>query len=298
MYKPVIAVTVGDPSGIGPEIVKKAVSSKAILKVCKPVVIGTSKGYVAGKHTKNSDKAAISFIDKSLDLLRLGEADALVTAPVSKSAFGDIGGHTEYISKLFLVKKFEMLMLAEELKVLLLTRHIPLKDVVKNLNAKKILESIVFTSNFIKEKFNIKNPEIAVCGLNPHCGDNGLVGKEEQEIIIPALKKLKKYGFNIKGPVNPEIAFKKNKYDFIVCMYHDQAMLPLKILKPNNIVNLTVGLPFIRTSPGHGTGYDIAGKGRANPKSMIEAIKLACRLTENAPSPDAWHRGIRAAKQF
>ncbi|MEW6557241.1 MAG: 4-hydroxythreonine-4-phosphate dehydrogenase PdxA [Elusimicrobiota bacterium] len=280
MSKPTIVITVGDPAGIGPEIVKKTVSQKSVLKICNPVVIGSSKNFVPGKHSKKSDVAAVSFLNKAVELVKNGEADAIITAPVSKSAFGRIGGHTEFLANRFGLKNVEMLMVADNIKVLLLTRHIPLKDVSKNISTKKIAETTIYVCDFIKQFFRIKNPKIVICGLNPHCADNGLIGNDEKQKIIPAIQILKKNGFNVTGPVNPEIAFLSKNSDLIVCMYHDQAMLPLKILQPDKIVNVTVGLPFIRTSPGHGTAYDIAGKGIANPSAMIEAIKLAAFLTE------------------
>ncbi|MBI5574013.1 MAG: 4-hydroxythreonine-4-phosphate dehydrogenase PdxA [Elusimicrobia bacterium] len=325
MIKPAIAITIGDPAGIGPEIVKKATSDKSVLKICRPIVIGTSINFVQGFPTRKSDKAAVSFLIRALKLVNpvrnpaLRDAisnkvknkgykpcvisarsemktkfhfthsldnkkvDAIVTAPVSKSAFTPFGvaGHTEFLAKKTDSKNVEMLMVSVDKKVLLLTRHIPLKDVSKNISKEKIVKSVIFVAEFIKEKFKIKVPRIVVCGLNPHCGDNGLIGAEEKKKIIPAIKSLIKRGLDVAGPVNPETAFLDTKSDLIVCMYHDQAMLPLKLLNPDKIVNVTVGLPFIRTSPGHGTAYNIAGKNKANPQPMIEAIKLACHLTKN-----------------
>ncbi|MFA5779023.1 MAG: 4-hydroxythreonine-4-phosphate dehydrogenase PdxA [Elusimicrobiota bacterium] len=315
MSKPAIAITLGDPTGIGPEIVKKAISDKSVIKICKPIVIGTSrvgqplaeKNFISGKPSRKSDKAAISFLIRALKLVKNKgykpcvisarsemktsshftrsldnkKVDAIVTAPVSKSAFGKSGGHTEFLAKKTASKNVEMLMVSVDRKVLLLTRHIPLKDVSENISKEKIVKSISSVCEFIKKYFKIKKPKIIVCGLNPHCGDNGLVGDEEKKKIIPAIKILKKRGYDVTGPVNPEVAFLDMKSDLIVCMYHDQAMLPLKLLNPDKIVNVTVGLPFIRTSPGHGTAYDIAGKNKANPQPMIEAIKLACLLTKS-----------------
>lgn len=306
MTKPTIAITIGDPTGIGPEIVKKAISDKSVLKICRPVVIGTSTKFVQGFPTRKSDKAAISFLIRALKLIKNKgykpcvinarsemktkfhfthsldnkKVDAIVTAPASKSAFGKSGGHTEFLAKKTASKNVEMLMVSEDKKVLLLTRHIPLKDVPKNISKEKIVKSISSVCEFIEKYFKIKKPKIIVCGLNPHCGDNGLVGDEEKKTIIPAIKILKKRGLDVTGPVNPELAFLDMKSDLIVCMYHDQAMLPLKLLNPDKIVNVTIGLPFIRTSPGHGTAYNIAGKNKANPQPMIEAIKLACHLTK------------------
>ena len=281
MIKPAIAITVGDPSGIGPEVVRKAISDKSVSKICRPIIIGTSAGFIPGKPSGKSNKSAVNSLFKAIQFIKNKTADAIVTAPVSKSVFGHVGGHTEFFAKITGTENVEMLMVAGNIKVLILTRHMPIKDVSKNINTCKIVKSIAIVNSFLKSKFGIKEPKIVVCGLNPHCGDNGLSGNEEKETIIPAIKKLKKISLDITGPMNPEIAFAGKRYDLIVCMYHDQAMIPLKLLKPSNIVNVTIGLPFIRTSPGHGTAYDIAGKGIANPQPMIEAIKLACYLTKN-----------------
>ena len=287
MNKPTIVVTLGDPAGIGPEIVKKAVRNKSVLKICNPMVIGNSENFTCGKPSHRSGSAAISFLVKALDFVYHGKCchntsvGAVVTAPVTKNAFTPfgVGGHTEFLAKKTDSKNVEMLMIAGDKKVLLITRHIPIRDVSKNISKAKIVKSTLLICDFLKEKYNIIKPHIIVCGLNPHCSDNGLVGNEENREIIPAINILTKSGFDVLGPVNPEVAFRA-KSDLIVCMYHDQAMLPLKILKPNEIVNVTVGLPFIRTSPGHGTAFDIAGKNKANPRPMIEAIKLAAYLAK------------------
>lgn len=282
--KPVIAVTVGDPAGIGPEIVKKAASDRSVRSMCVPLTIGSSRGFTAARPSPASGRAAVKFLKEAVKLIKKGEAAALVTAPAPKSSFGRLGGHTEYLAKATGAKHVEMLMIAGNLRVLLLTRHIPLSAAGKSLSVKKIVESVEFAGIYVKKYFlkASRAPKIAVCGLNPHLSDGGLAGTEEINIIAPAVKILKKRGIDAEGPCLAETAFKDGgkKFDLIVCMYHDQGMLPLKLLKPEKIVNLTVGLPFIRTSPGHGTAYDIAGWGKADPRPMIEAVKLACHLTK------------------
>ena len=279
--KPVIAITVGDPAGIGPEIAKKAASDKSVLSLCKPVVIGSCDGFTPAKPSPASGKAAIDFLLEAVSLLKNKSADALVTAPATKSSFGVLGGYTEYLAKLTGTKHVEMLMIAGKIRVLLLTRHIPLKTVSGHISAKKIIKAAEFSGTYIKKYFLdiSSSPKIAICGLNPHLSDNGLAGTEEKNIIAPAIEALRKNGIDAEGPYLAEKVFGagKNDFDLIICLYHDQGMLPLKIIAPEKIVNLTIGLPFIRTSPGHGTAFDIAGKGIADPQPMIEAIKLACR---------------------
>jgi len=281
--KPVIAITVGDPAGIGPEIVKKSVSDKSVLEICTPRVIGSCSGFIPSQPSPASNKAATIFLQEAVVLLKKKTADALVTAPAPKSCFGNLGGHTEYLAKITHTKHVEMLMIAGDLRVLLLTRHIPLSSVGRHLSTKKIVEAAEFAGSYIKKNFlkNSRAPRIAICGLNPHLSDGGLAGSEENKIIIPAIKVLKEKGIDANGLFLAEKVFGtgRENFDLIMCMYHDQGMIPLKLLVPSRIVNLTIGLPFIRTSPGHGTAYDIAGQGKADPRPMIEAIKLACLLT-------------------
>jgi 4-hydroxythreonine-4-phosphate dehydrogenase len=174
-----------------------------------------------------------------------------------------------------------MMLVGGNLRVVLVTRHIPLKNVVKELTKQKVLTAIELAHNAGKY-FNIPNPKITVCGLNPHSGESGTMGKEEIQTIIPAIKKSKKAGINVTGPYASDTIFYKaikGHYDFVIAMYHDQGLIPLKTLYFDEGVNVTLGLPFVRTSPDHGTAYDIAGKGIANSKSMEEAIKLAAKMS-------------------
>jgi len=283
--KPVIAITAGDPAGIGPEIAEKAARNRAVTSACVPLIIGGAAGFIPSRPSPASGRAAVRFLDEALALLADKKADALVTAPAPKASFGKIGGHTEYLSKATGAKRVEMLMIAGGLRVLLLTRHIPLKDVSGEISVKKIADAAEQAGNYVRKYFlqNSRPPRIAVCGLNPHLSDGGLAGSEEKKIIAPAVEKLAEKGMCASGPLLAETVFGSGgkNFDLIVCMYHDQGMLPLKLIAPSKIVNLTIGLPFVRTSPGHGTAYDIAGKGIADPRPMIEAVKLACRLVKN-----------------
>ena len=214
--------------------------------------------------------------------------DALVTAPINKEAASGVGfgfpGHTEYLASLTDTKEFAMMMIAEPLRITLVTRHIPLADVAKSITENGIIQAVILTRDVLKSRFKIKSPAIAVCGLNPHAGESGVIGNEEKDIIRPAVSRLQKKFKGIRGPIPADAVFYsayKGGYDAVICMYHDQGLIPLKMTSRDKGVNMTLGLPFIRTSPDHGTAYDIAGKGIADPSSMMEAIKLAVLLSKN-----------------
>lgn len=308
-----VGITMGDPSGIGPEIIAKAVGKLKGLaefvvigdkwvfnKVTKsPVHQVTSKnfidldnvkhkGFTFGKVSAEYGRASMQYLDKAMELIRNKEIDCLVTAPISKEAINLAGfhysGHTEYLAQKTNSKNSVMMLLNEKLKFSLLTQHIPLKDVALNLNQDKIRSVVFITRAALKKLFGIKNPRIVVLGLNPHGSDNGLIGGEENTVIKPAVEKLKTKLRNIYGPIGADVAIaraSKNDYDCIVAMYHDQALIPLKLLADYTGVNITLGLPFIRTSPLHGTAFDIAGKNKASPASLIASIKLALQCTLN-----------------
>jgi len=282
--KPVIAITIGDSAGIGLEIIKKALAhqdnSKALFLVigekvkCKPGVVSAASG-----------KAAIGCIKTAVDLIKRGKADALVTAPINKEAAGLAGfkfpGHTEYLAYLTGTKKFAMMLAVDKLRVVLATRHIALKDVAKRLNSRQIYDAIILANAALKKYFRIKTPKIAVCALNPHAGENGLFSDEEKRIIMPAIRNAARTIKNITGPMAADALFYRayrGEFDAEIAMYHDQGLIPLKMAGRDSAVNITLGLPFIRTSPAHGTAFDIAGKGIADPSSMIEAIKLAIKM--------------------
>jgi 4-hydroxythreonine-4-phosphate dehydrogenase len=229
---------------------------------------------------------SIHNLDRALAILAKNEADALVTAPVNKASvraagFSDFEGHTEYLACATLTKDYEMVFIGQKLKVALVTRHIALENVPKALSTEKIYKIIELTHGAMIKYFSMPNPKIGVCGLNPHAGESGLFGREEKEIIGPAVKKAARLSKNIFGPLPSDVVFydaKNGKYDVVIAMYHDQGLIPFKMLHFKDGVNVTLGLPFIRTSPDHGTAMDIAGKGIADPSSMIEAIRLAALL--------------------
>ena len=237
-----------------------------------------------GKRGDSGDP--LRYIDCAVSLIQKKMASAVVTAPVNKEAISRSGvrfvGHTEYIAGLTRTAKYAMMFVAGTLKVTLVTRHIPLKDVGKAVTKAKIKDAISLTHDFLRDRMNIKKPVIGVCALNPHAGEGGLIGTEEINVIIPAIKSAERALGNIKGPIPADSAFgllAKGRVDCLISMYHDQAMIPLKTIAREECVNVTLGLPFIRTSPAHGTAYDIAWKGIADPSSMKAAVRLAIELT-------------------
>jgi 4-hydroxythreonine-4-phosphate dehydrogenase len=215
-----------------------------------------------------------------------GEVDAVVTAPISKEAAQKAGlrfpGHTEFLAHLTGTKDFAMMLGGEKLKVVLVTIHQALADVPKLLTGKKILKTIRVTDRAFKTYFGVKRPRIAVCGLNPHAGEAGLFGMEEKKIIAPAVKRAKALGIEVTGPLPADTVFyraaRKGAFDCVVCMYHDQGLGPMKLLHFDDGVNVTLGLPIIRTSVDHGTAYDIAWKGKASATSLIAAILCAADM--------------------
>ena len=277
----------GDPSGIGPEVVLKALASPKVRGLADFLIIGESivaKG--SARDAARYGKMSIEYIDAALELLAAGKADALVTGPVNKysvraAGIGDFQGHTEYLARRTGTKKFAMMFVGKSLKVTLATRHLPLKAVPEELTSGIVYDAIALTYKALAGYFRIKRPRIAVCGLNPHAGEGGAFGDEDKRVVAPAIKKASSLCKNIYGPLPADTVFHDSlnkRYDAVIAMYHDQGLVPFKMLYFDSGVNLTLGLPFIRTSPDHGTAFDIAGKGIADPGSMIEAIRLACRL--------------------
>jgi 4-hydroxythreonine-4-phosphate dehydrogenase len=223
----------------------------------------------------------------------MGKIDAMITAPINKEAMGRAGysypGHTEFLAKLTRVKNPIMMLAGDNLKVALVTTHCPLKKIPDLITFQKILTTIEIVHSSLKQYFGLDSPKIAVAALNPHGGEGGLFGDEEKKIILPAIKEALNLGIDVEGPFPSDSLFyhaAKGKYHLVICMYHDQGLIPLKLLNFHNAVNVTLGLPIIRISPDHGTAYDIAGKGIANPSSMLKALELAARMARiNSHSP-------------
>lgn len=243
-----------------------------------------------GKPNLHTARAAVEYIKKAAELAKQKKLDALVTAPINKEAINKAGfrfpGHTQLLAQLTHTKLYRMMFVARRLRTVLVTDHCPIKKVPLLLTRQRILATIKLTHQEAK-RFGINKPRIAVCGLNPHAGEEGLFGPEESRIILPAIKDAQKTGIAVQGPFSADTVFyraKNGEFDFVIAMFHDQGLIPLKTVAFEEGVNVTLGLPFVRTSVGHGTAYDIAGKGIANPQSMIAAIKLAVKLANRKAS--------------
>ena len=241
-----------------------------------------------GKQTVDGAKGALIALEEAVKDLKNGQIQALVTAPFNKAEVSKEGfsfcGHTEYLTNEFGVKDSLMFLVSDTLKVGLVTNHIPVSQVSKSINSKLIVEKLKIMTESLKRDFSIHRPKIAILALNPHCGDQGLLGSEEEDIIKPAIKEVSEKGLLVFGPYSPDGFFAGDllkKFDAVLAMYHDQGLIPFKTLAFENGVNFTAGLPIVRTSPDHGTAYDLVGKNKANPVSMISAIYAACDIHKN-----------------
>ncbi len=283
---PRIIITLGDPAGIGPEVIDLALASAVIPTGFEIEVLGDRSAGIPGKPDARSAAAALAALDEAVRQLKNGSADAVVTGPVSKESLQSLGfpfpGQTEYFAHAFGVTDYGMLLTGATLSVGLATIHEPLAK-VPSLLTQELIERIgLLTAGFIKRR-GISHPRIAVAGLNPHAGENGAFGDEETRIIQPAINLLNQAGIGtFSGPAVPDAIFREaalGHYDAVLAMYHDQGLIPLKLLDFDGAVNVTLGLPKPRTSPDHGTAFAIAGKNIASPSSTIAAIRLACELS-------------------
>ena len=325
-HRPIIGITMGDPVGIGPEIILLSLINPSIYEVCRPLVIGDSRMLDAakkitqsplelesiknpdagtykcgvvdvlntselnpnktlwGKPTVQTGGAMVNYITAATDLAIKERIAAMVTCPINKMAMQLSGfhysGHTELLAEQTKSDEFTMMLAGDRLRVVLVTIHIPLSDVPATLSRQKIVKTIKLAWQALNERFGIKTPRIAVAGLNPHAGEGGMFGDEEKNIIAPAIRDAGDQGFYASGPFPPDTVFyhaANKRYDAVVSMYHDQGLIPFKLIHFNNGVNTTLGLPIIRTSVDHGTAYDIAGTGIADPGSLIAAINMAAQ---------------------
>ncbi|MEO7099466.1 MAG: 4-hydroxythreonine-4-phosphate dehydrogenase PdxA [Luteolibacter sp.] len=282
---PRIVITLGDPAGVGPEVIDLALASRKIPAGFEIEVLGDRSAGIPGKPDARSAGAALAALDEAVRQLKDGSADAVVTGPVSKEGLQSLGfpfpGQTEYFAHAFGVEDYGMLLTGDTLTVGLATIHEPLAMVPQLLTEERIVRIGLLTSDFLKRR-GIGQPRIAVAGLNPHAGENGAFGNEESLVISPAVRFLNQAGAGIfSGPAVPDAIFRdaaQGHFDAVLAMYHDQGLIPLKLLDFDTAVNVTLGLPKPRTSPDHGTAFSIAGKNQASPSSMIAAIRLACEL--------------------
>ncbi|MBS1258650.1 MAG: D-threonate 4-phosphate dehydrogenase [Candidatus Scalindua arabica] len=328
-----IGITMGDPGGIGPEVILKALSSQEMASSADFVIIGcynvlrvvadslsigkklqlsrfdslplnadrdsinninvldlenfSVQDAISHKPLPSSGRASVEYIMKGLDLAMGGEIDAIVTAPISKEAVKMAGfefaGHTELLKEKTAAEDVVMLMAGNGLRVSFVTTHLAVRDVFRFINHESVFSTIQTTAKGLKNLFGIADPKIAVCGLNPHCGDGDHFGTEERDIIVPAINCAQEMGIDCIGPLSSDTVFNKalnGEFDVVVVQFHDQGTIPIKMHAFDSGVNITLGIPIIRTSPTHGTAFDIAGKCVADPGSMIEATKTAIMMTE------------------
>ncbi|HEY4611932.1 MAG TPA: 4-hydroxythreonine-4-phosphate dehydrogenase PdxA [Bacteroidota bacterium] len=324
--KPVIAITIGDFNGIGPEIALKAAVHPSVRKICSPLLVGplnvfehaakqfklniklqkavfpvprntityvhdVGDGIWADVHygetSKAAGKTAGVAIERAVDVCVRGQAKAMVTAPVSKEALRlagyDFPGQTEMIALLSRSQRVAMMLVSDVMRIGLATIHVPIASVVQHLTKEKIVEKATIIHETLQKQYRVKKPTIAVLGLNPHAGENGCIGEEERTLILPAIEDLRTSNIAVEGPFAADAFFGQKAYkhyDAVLAMYHDQGLIPLKMSSFETGVNFSAGLKIIRTSPDHGTAFDIAGKGKANFSSMLEAVKLAVKFTQ------------------
>ena len=287
--RPVVAITVGDPSGIGPEIAIKAARDPRVVETCQPVLYGPHtpaelEAYPAGMVDAASGRAAYDAIVAAVKDAQAGRVAAIVTAPINKEAFAAAGlawrGHTDLLAELCGVRHAAMMFWSERLRVVLATVHIPLREVPARLTTDGLLRTIRLTAASMP-RFGIVSPRIGVAGLNPHAGENGLLGDEDGTVIRPAIETAAAEGISVAGPYPADTLFvraARGEFDVVVAAYHDQGLVPVKLMAFGRAVNVTLGLPIIRTSVDHGTAFDIARRGVADEGSLVEAILLATRL--------------------
>jgi 4-hydroxythreonine-4-phosphate dehydrogenase len=326
-HRPLLAVTMGDTTGIGPEIIVKALADEGLYEVCRPLIIGDypalvrareicrpdlqihetadpaggtfrpgtldilvlsrlgadSLGY--GRPTPAGGAAMVGYILRAVDLALAGEVAAVVTAPISKAAMHLGGyhypGHTELLAQRCQAPEFAMMLAGGAFRVVLATIHCPLREVPQRLNQADLVRLLSLTHRSLISDFGISRPCLGVAALNPHAGEGGLFGDEEAQVIVPAITAARGQGLEVAGPLPGDTIFvrhQRGEFDAVVVMYHDQGLIPLKLLHFGDAVNVTLGLPIIRTSVDHGTAYDLAGTGHADPGSLKAALHLAIHM--------------------
>jgi 4-hydroxythreonine-4-phosphate dehydrogenase len=337
---PLIAVTMGDPAGIGPEVVVKAIHQGECLKDCRPVVIGGRelmeeacrrfangpmrvrsisiedaprefepsvlylvealgadlKRVVPGSHSATTGRSAAAAVRLAVKLAVDGKVRGITTAPISKEAFLEMGlafaGHTEFLADICGAKRSSPMFLSTRLRVTLVTTHLPISKVARAVTRTRIADAVELTQLAMQKFFARRRPRLAVAGLNPHCGESGHLGTEERDRIIPAIEACKQRGIDVSGPYSGDTVFERavnEEFDVVIAMYHDQGVAPVRALGRGKVVNLSLGIPFIRTSVEHGTAPDIAWKGVASPDSMTAALRTAGRMAGRlAPGPIDW----------
>jgi len=313
--KPRILITMGDFNGIGPEVALKALSDETFLEEASPVLVGSNQiveyyeklfglrisrtgvGIIEcapdeklpiepGKIAEKAGEMSARFLQCAIDYVKKDAGDAIVTAPISKEAFWMAGyrqfpGQTEFFATGFGAKRFAMMLISGKFRVCFATTHYPIREVASQLTKQKIIDTAMVVVQALQTFFGVKNPKIAISALNPHGGEHGKLGDEEDRIILPAIRQISDKGVRVEGPFPADTLFTRideKDFDAYLAQYHDQGMIPIKMYGFGSAVNFTAGLPVPRTSPDHGTAFDIAGKGVASEKSMKEALQLAVQL--------------------
>ncbi len=328
--RPLLGITMGDPAGIGPEVIAKAAADRTLRRICEPIVIGSLpvmertisslrlklkawninsrtpppkregviavldpldaplKKFTPGVAAAETGMASVAFIKKGVELAQIGCIDGIVTAPINKEAINLAGcrypGHTELLADLTRAKESGMMIVGGPLRVMFVTTHVAVKKLSALLTQAKIEKGIRLAHLALTQLFGIPRPRIGVAALNPHAGEHGLFGDEEARVILPAARAAQAQGMLASDPLPADTLFgkaAKGQYDGVLALYHDQGLIPLKLVAFGTCVNLTVGLPIVRTSVDHGTAFDIVGKGVADPGSLLEAVKLAARITQS-----------------
>ena len=284
--KPAIGITVGDPAGIGPEIARKAAADARVLDVCTPVLYGPrpDASFAMGRVSASAGQAAYDAIVAAVEDARQGRIAAVATAPINKEAFAAARvpwrGHTELLAHLTGTPRVAMMFYSDVLRVVLATVHIPLADVPRALTREAVEAIIALTASELP-RFGFPSPRLALAGLNPHAGEHGLMGLEDEAVLAPAVETSRARGIRIDGPLPADTVFvraMRGDFDAVIACYHDQGLIPVKLVAFGLAVNVTLGLPIIRTSVDHGTAFDIAGRDVADPSSMVHAVLLAARL--------------------
>lgn len=340
--KPLLGITMGDPAGIGPEVIAKALAGSTLRRICTPLVIGSYavmqqtvkkltlklevrsiegheparpgrsqiavldplekplERFTAGTAAPQTGAASVAFIKKAVHLAQIGCIDGIVTAPINKEAINMAGchypGHTELLADLTQARESGMMIVGGPLRIMFVTTHVAIKELPSLLTQAKIEKGIRLAHLALTALFGIKKPKIGVAALNPHAGEHGLFGDEEARLILPASRAARGKGIHASDPLPADTLFGKaarGDFDGVVALYHDQGLIPLKLVAFGTCVNLTVGLPIIRTSVDHGTAFDIVGKGIADPGSLIEAVRLAASLASKRRTVNSARKGVQ-----
>ena len=295
MPLPRVGLTVGDPAGIGPEVAIKAARDPRVRRICTPVLYGPQTeaeraSFPAGMVSAAAGRAAHEAVRAATADAVAGRIDAVATAPINKTGWALAGfpwrGHTELLAELTGAERVAMMFHSDRLRVVLATVHVPLVEVGRHLT-RAVLEGVIDLAHRELPRFGYPTPRLAMAGVNPHAGEDGLIGDDETRVVRPAVEACRSRGIDVSGPLPGDTVFVRaldGAFDAVIACYHDQGLIPVKLLAFGEAVNVTLGLPIVRTSVDHGTAYDIAGQGVANPSSMIAAVRLAARLAAGGKS--------------